>query len=296
MRPQRRGLWPGRRGCGRGGLEPGPGVGRRRPGGRGAGPGVAGRERGGGQRTRRWSWRGCRRLGSCPHCAGAIVRGALEAGLSPGPAARKVCSSTTATAGSLWPRPGRSLPRDGRPGRRGHPRGVRARRRRRAAAGRCADPLNDFVDRDLAYRGLRGASLVVAVDLFLNDSVSLAAEVVLPAAGPTETDGTFTNLEGRVSPLSRKVTPPGTARPDWMIAAELAERVQPGSTRNLDSPEAIRTELAQISQAHCPPHRGGSHPEPTRGRAPSRDRRDPRGRWVARGARNGAARGARPRP
>ena len=115
-----------------------------------------------------------------------------------------------------------------------------------------ADPLNDFVDRDLAYRGLRGASLVVAVDLFLNDSVSLAAEVVLPAAGPTETDGTFTNLEGRVSPLSRKVTPPGTARPDWMIAAELAERVQPGSTRNLDSPEAIRTELAQISQAHAP--------------------------------------------
>ena len=26
-----------------------------------------------------------------------------------------------------------------------------------------ADPLNDFIDRDLAYRGLRGASLVVAV-------------------------------------------------------------------------------------------------------------------------------------
>ena len=113
-----------------------------------------------------------------------------------------------------------------------------------------ADPLNDFVDRDLAYRGLRGASLVVAVDLFLNDSVSLAAEVVLPAAGPTETDGTFTNLEGRVSPLSRKVTPPGTARPDWMIAAELAERINPGSTRNLDSPEAIRTEMAKISKAH----------------------------------------------
>ena len=115
-----------------------------------------------------------------------------------------------------------------------------------------ADPLNDFTDRDLAYRGLRGASLVVAVDLFMNDSASLAADIVLPAAGPTECDGTFTNLEGRVSPMSRKVTPPGTARPDWMIAADLAERLEPGSTQGLDSPEAIRAELAQVSAVHSP--------------------------------------------
>ncbi|MCY4663479.1 MAG: NADH-quinone oxidoreductase subunit NuoG [Acidimicrobiaceae bacterium] len=115
-----------------------------------------------------------------------------------------------------------------------------------------ADPLNDFIDRDLAYRGLRGASLVVAVDLFLNDSSSLAAHIVLPAAGPTECDGTFTNLEGRVSVMSRKVTPPGTARPDWMIAADLAERLEPGSTTGVDSPESIRAELAQVSKIHAP--------------------------------------------
>ncbi|MYE97788.1 MAG: NADH-quinone oxidoreductase subunit NuoG [Acidimicrobiaceae bacterium] len=114
-----------------------------------------------------------------------------------------------------------------------------------------ADPLNDFIDRDLAYRGLRGASLVVAVDLFVNDSASLAADIVLPAAGPTECDGTFTNLEGRVSPMSRKVTPPGTARPDWMIAADLAERLEPGSAEGLDSPESIREELARVSEVHA---------------------------------------------
>ena len=114
-----------------------------------------------------------------------------------------------------------------------------------------ADPLNDFVDRDLAYRGLRGASLVVAVDMFANDSALLAARIALPAAGPTECDGTFTNLEGRVSVMSRKVTPPGTARADWMIAADLAERLEPGSTSGLDSPEAIRAELAQVSQPHA---------------------------------------------
>ena len=115
-----------------------------------------------------------------------------------------------------------------------------------------ADPLNDFIDRDLAYRGLRGASLVVAVDLFMNDSSSLAADIVLPAAGPTECDGTFTNLEGRVSPMSRKVTPPGTSRPDWMIAADLAERLEPGSAEGLESPDAVRAELAQVSEFHAP--------------------------------------------
>ena len=115
-----------------------------------------------------------------------------------------------------------------------------------------ADPLNDFIDRDLAYRGLRGASLVVSVDLFMNDSAALAAGIVLPAAGPTECDGTFTNLEGRVSSMSRKVTPPGTARPDWMIAADLVERLEPGSAEGLDSPQAIRAELAQVSEVHSP--------------------------------------------
>ena len=113
-----------------------------------------------------------------------------------------------------------------------------------------ADPLNDFTDRDRACRGLLGARSVVAVDLFLNDSAALAADVVLAAAGPTECDGTFTNLEGRVSAMSRKVTPPGTARPDWMIAAELAERLAPGS--GLDSPEAIRAEMASVSELHRP--------------------------------------------
>ena len=113
-----------------------------------------------------------------------------------------------------------------------------------------ADPLNDFCDRDLAYRGLRGASTVVAVDLFVNDSAALAADVVLAAAGPTECDGTFTNIEGRISVMSRKVTPPGTARADWMIAAEVSERLAPGSTDGLDSPEAIRAEMAQVSEVH----------------------------------------------
>ena len=191
------------------------------------------------------------------------VMGALEAGLSPELLPGRVRLDGVEDGGSLveaWPR----LPAAA---------GLDAAGVLRAAARGDidvlllvgADPLNDFIDRDLAYRGLRGASLVVAVDLFMNDSSSLAAEIVLPAAGPTECDGTFTNLEGRVSPMSRKVTPPGTARPDWMIAADLAERLKPGSTEGLDSPESIREELAQSLRGPHLAHRAGPEREPRRG-------------------------------
>jgi NADH-quinone oxidoreductase subunit G len=97
-----------------------------------------------------------------------------------------------------------------------------------AAAGRIeclvllgADPLADYPDRDLARRAMAGAARIIAVDTFLTASSS-NAHVVLAAASHGEKDGTTTNIEGRVTRVSAKVTPTGTARPDWMIAAELA--------------------------------------------------------------------------
>ena len=84
-----------------------------------------------------------------------------------------------------------------------------------------ADPLADFPDTELARRGLAGARRIVAVDTFLTAS-SRQASVVLAASAYAEKAGTHTNLEGRVTTLARKVTPAGSTRPDWMIAAELA--------------------------------------------------------------------------
>ena len=84
-----------------------------------------------------------------------------------------------------------------------------------------ADPLADFPDADLARRGLAGARHVIAVDTFLTAS-SQRADVVLAASAYAEKAGTHTNLEGRVTTLAREVTPAGSTRADWMIAAELA--------------------------------------------------------------------------
>ncbi len=84
-----------------------------------------------------------------------------------------------------------------------------------------ADPASDVPDADLVRRGLAGARSIIAVDTFLNAS-STKASVVLPAAAFAEKSGTTTNIEGRVTRVEQKVTPRGTARADWMIAAELA--------------------------------------------------------------------------
>jgi NADH-quinone oxidoreductase subunit G len=85
-----------------------------------------------------------------------------------------------------------------------------------------ADPIADCPDADLARRALAGARRVIAVDTFLTESSGIA-DVVLAAAAFGEKAGTTTNLEGRVTDLGQKVTVHGTARPDWMIASELAE-------------------------------------------------------------------------
>ena len=107
-----------------------------------------------------------------------------------------------------------------------------------------ADPLADFPDRDLAERGLAGARTVIALDQFLTESVK-QAEVVLPVAGYAEVEGTTTNLEGRVSTLGRKVTPPGTAQSDWIVAAEVAQRL--GHDLGVESVADLAAEIEAVA-------------------------------------------------
>jgi len=171
------------------------------------------------------------------------VHGALDLGLAPGLLPGRVTLDDPSGVSSAWP----TMPAD-----RGRDAlGILEA----AAAGEVdvlvllgADVLADVPDRDLAERALARARTVVAVDLFGTPSVA-RADVVLPAAGPTEVDGTFTNLEGRVSLVVRKVTAPGTARPDWAIAVELADRL--GTDLGFGSVDDVLAELVSVSGVHA---------------------------------------------
>ncbi|MCP4435377.1 MAG: NADH-quinone oxidoreductase subunit NuoG [Actinomycetia bacterium] len=113
-----------------------------------------------------------------------------------------------------------------------------------------ADPLVDFPDRSLARRALSGVRTVISVDPFVNESAR-SASVVLAAAALGEVSGTTTNFEGRVSAVQQLVTPPGTARADWLIAVELAAKLG-GDLGVESSASELLDELVALSPAHAP--------------------------------------------
>ena len=110
-----------------------------------------------------------------------------------------------------------------------------------------ADPLSDFPDRNLAAEAIQKVKTLIAVDTFVTDSVA-QADVVLPATAYGEQGGTTTNIEGRISRLTQKITSPGSTRDDWMIATELAWRL--GGDLALGSKEEIWREIERVAPSH----------------------------------------------
>jgi len=112
-----------------------------------------------------------------------------------------------------------------------------------------ADPLSDFPDRAVAEKALAAGHFVVAVTGHPSESVNAYADVVLPCAVAHERPGTTTNIEGRVSRLGPKLTAPGFAWPDWMIAVELA--VALGADLGVASVDELADELARTAPAYA---------------------------------------------
>jgi predicted molibdopterin-dependent oxidoreductase YjgC len=111
-----------------------------------------------------------------------------------------------------------------------------------------SDPVGDFPDRGLARSALEQAGFVVAVDGFLSRSAALA-DVVLPVAIAHEKTGTTTNIEGRVTRLAQKLVAPGQSWPDWMVAAELAERMSAGL--GVSSAAELWDEIERLAPSHA---------------------------------------------
>jgi predicted molibdopterin-dependent oxidoreductase YjgC len=105
-----------------------------------------------------------------------------------------------------------------------------------------ADPVRDMPDPRVAANALYSAEYVVSIDLFRNDS-NRYADVILPAAGFAEKEGTITNIEGRVQKVNRLRPAPGSGRPDWSIVDDIATRM--GHPLGLVSAETIAKEVAE---------------------------------------------------
>jgi NADH-quinone oxidoreductase subunit G len=112
-----------------------------------------------------------------------------------------------------------------------------------------SDPLNDFPDRAVAEAALSAGHFMVAVTGHPSESVNDYADVVLPCAVAHERPGTSTNIEGRVSRLGHKLTAPGFAWADWMIAAELSAAL--GTDLGVSSANDLADELQLTAPAYA---------------------------------------------
>ncbi len=110
------------------------------------------------------------------------------------------------------------------------------------------DPQDDFPDHSIVEGALNAAGFTIAIDSFITDSTK-RADVFLPVTMWGEKAGSVTNLEGRVQRTGQKVSPDGTAMPDWRIAAELALRL--GADFDLEAPEEIQDEIARVAPAYA---------------------------------------------
>jgi formate dehydrogenase major subunit len=86
------------------------------------------------------------------------------------------------------------------------------------------NPLLSEPDLHHAEKAIGQLDVLVVQDLFMHETAE-RAHVFLPAAAFAEKEGTFTNSERRVQRVRTVLAPPGQARPDWWITAELAKRV-----------------------------------------------------------------------
>lgn len=80
-------------------------------------------------------------------------------------------------------------------------------------------------------------------DIFMNETAEYA-DLVLPAASSFEQRGTFTNTERRVQLVRPLFAPPGEARADWEIYADLSSRL--GYDLGFDDSGDIMKEIARL--------------------------------------------------
>ncbi|HEY5899686.1 MAG TPA: formate dehydrogenase subunit alpha [Burkholderiales bacterium] len=117
-----------------------------------------------------------------------------------------------------------------------------------------------LTDPDLNHvRQALGAAEFVVLQEILPSATAEFADVLLPGAAWAEKDGTFTNTERRIQRVRQAVEPPGEAREDWAIVADIAERlllaqnrapIGPHAGWRYDSPTQILEEIAALAPSY----------------------------------------------
>jgi formate dehydrogenase alpha subunit len=122
-----------------------------------------------------------------------------------------------------------------------------------------------------ARKCLAAGEFLVLQEIFPSET-SAFADVLLPGVAFAEKTGTFTNTERRVQMVRQAIEPPGEARQDWRITADLARRIlqingraPAGACADWDYRDSA--EIMEEIAALTPSYGGVNHPRLERGEA-----------------------------
>ncbi|MER5468192.1 bifunctional nitrate reductase/sulfite reductase flavoprotein subunit alpha [Streptomyces sp. NPDC002685] len=113
----------------------------------------------------------------------------------------------------------------------------------------CTNPVASVANRKTVIEGLERAEFVVAQDVFAETETNAYADVVLPGALWTETEGVLVNSERNVTLAQAAVEPPGEAMADWRIIAAVARAMGYEQGFSYDSAEEV---FEEIKRAYNP--------------------------------------------
>ncbi|WP_278020956.1 nitrate reductase [Flavobacterium ginsengisoli] len=111
----------------------------------------------------------------------------------------------------------------------------------------CTNPLVSLPDSRRAEKALQNAKFVVVQDISHNADTAKFADLLLPAAGWLEKEGTMTNSERRISYLPKGINAPGEALPDIEILIRFAKKMNFNGF-NFNSAEEVYKEHCALTK------------------------------------------------
>ena len=109
------------------------------------------------------------------------------------------------------------------------------------------NPAVSLPDSARVREALKRCDTVIVSDCVDRTDTSALADIVLPAAGWGEKDGTVTNSERRISRQRAFLPLPGDARPDWWLVSQVGSRLGHGKAFDYGGPREIFCEHAALT-------------------------------------------------
>ncbi len=121
------------------------------------------------------------------------------------------------------------------------------------------NPVVSMPDLERTKAALLRSPFTIYQESYYPTETSAFAHLLLPAAQWSEAPGTMTNSERRVTLGPQFRTPPGEARPDWVIFAEVGRRLGLGKQFAFNSAAEVHAEFVQLTRGRPCDMTGISH-------------------------------------